>query len=384
MGSQTRSHRKKKSYYLLLFASGLLAMGLLSGGVWVLYVSYPTGASSSGPPSPPQRVWTDGGAETESPQSDTLLPFDRNTCTLSTTPASLQADVETLLSFGTRVGGSQSVGYRTTQAFLRHQLRCLSETWLTEEVSHTDDTVLGKKTFTSFVATTLPGNLKCGNIVLAAHYDSKLFEAEVNFVGATDSAVPVIMLLHLARRISQRFSTSDEQAAMSMPKFTLMLFDGEEAYKQWSDTDSTYGSRMVASTWADQGLLRHITIFALLDLLGAKSPTFHPYDKTSLTWYNRMSSAERSVGVGGKNKYFPPRDRLVPGLAIEDDHVPFLRRGVPILHLIPEPFPSVWHKPTDDLTAIDWPTVEELQGIFEQFLVDAQLGWCAQKMKKKA
>ena len=28
---------------------------------------------------------------------------------------------------------------------------------------------------------------------------------------------------------------------------------------------------------------------------------------------------------------------------ISDDHLPFLDRGVPILHLIPSPFPSVWH-----------------------------------------
>ena len=29
---------------------------------------------------------------------------------------------------------------------------------------------------------------------------------------------------------------------------------------------------------------------------------------------------------------------------IEDDHIPFKRRGVPILHLITYPFPQAWHK----------------------------------------
>ena len=28
---------------------------------------------------------------------------------------------------------------------------------------------------------------------------------------------------------------------------------------------------------------------------------------------------------------------------IDDDHAPFLKRGVPVLHLIPYPFPDVWH-----------------------------------------
>jgi hypothetical protein len=27
-----------------------------------------------------------------------------------------------------------------------------------------------------------------------------------------------------------------------------------------------------------------------------------------------------------------------------DDHVPFLHRGVSVLHVITEPFPSVWHR----------------------------------------
>ena len=29
--------------------------------------------------------------------------------------------------------------------------------------------------------------------------------------------------------------------------------------------------------------------------------------------------------------------------AVGDDHEPFLHRGVPVVHLIPLPFPRVWH-----------------------------------------
>lgn len=29
---------------------------------------------------------------------------------------------------------------------------------------------------------------------------------------------------------------------------------------------------------------------------------------------------------------------------IEDDHIPFLMRGVPVLHVIPWPFPDDWHR----------------------------------------
>ncbi len=29
---------------------------------------------------------------------------------------------------------------------------------------------------------------------------------------------------------------------------------------------------------------------------------------------------------------------------IEDDQTPFVERGVPVLHMIPWPFPDCWHK----------------------------------------
>jgi Peptidase family M28 len=40
--------------------------------------------------------------------------------------------------------------------------------------------------------------------------------------------------------------------------------------------------------------------------------------------------------------------------------VPFQLRGVPILHLIPVPFPPQWHKVTDDLEHIDRATAVDL------------------------
>lgn len=33
-----------------------------------------------------------------------------------------------------------------------------------------------------------------------------------------------------------------------------------------------------------------------------------------------------------------------PWGGVDDDHKPFLQRGVPVFHVIPIPFPDVWHK----------------------------------------
>lgn len=55
---------------------------------------------------------------------------------------------------------------------------------------------------------------------------------------------------------------------------------------------------------------------------------------------------------------------------IQDDHTPFEERNVPILHLIPVPFPTVWHKIQDDRQAIDLTTVENLLKIFRIFIIE--------------
>ena len=48
-------------------------------------------------------------------------------------------------------------------------------------------------------------------------------------------------------------------------------------------------------------------------------------------------------------------DRWMGGL-VEDDHLPFIARGVDVLHIIPKDFPLVWHKSTDDGAHLDMDT----------------------------
>lgn len=54
---------------------------------------------------------------------------------------------------------------------------------------------------------------------------------------------------------------------------------------------------------------------------------------------------------------------------VEDDHVPFLRRGVEdILHIIPTPFPRVWHTMDDDVKNLDVATVKDWAKIVAGFV----------------
>ena len=56
------------------------------------------------------------------------------------------------------------------------------------------------------------------------------------------------------------------------------------------------------------------------------------------------------------------------GWGVQDDHIPFMARGVEILHIIPTPFPWVWHKVEDDGEHLDLPTVEDWAKIVTAFV----------------
>ena len=55
---------------------------------------------------------------------------------------------------------------------------------------------------------------------------------------------------------------------------------------------------------------------------------------------------------------------------VEDDHVPFMNRGVDILHIIPSPFPSVWHTMADTGGNLDIPTVDDWAKIVTAFTAE--------------
>lgn len=72
-------------------------------------------------------------------------------------------------------------------------------------------------------------------------------------------------------------------------------------------------------------------------------------------------------------------------MGIEDDHIPFLKRGVEILHIIPVPFPDVWHTIDDNAEHLDIPTIEDwakMVTVFTAEWLDLE-GYLPQANKKK-
>jgi glutaminyl-peptide cyclotransferase len=186
------------------------------------------------------------------------------------------------------------------------------------------------------------------------------------------------MMINLAHVMKSHLSEVKSKNDLSL-KF--IFFDGEEAFVQWSATDSIYGARHLAQRWENEGFLHRIDMLMLLDLLGAPDPQFYALQPETLSWYLRLSETEDVLSSSGlldryttsgvvtksPNKYF---NQYSIHAGIEDDHIPFMRRNVPILHLIPVPFPDQWHKLGDDRSAIDEMTCENLMKIFRIYIAE--------------
>jgi glutaminyl-peptide cyclotransferase len=225
-------------------------------------------------------------------------------------------------------------------------------------------------------------------LTLVAHYDSKVEPA--GFIGAVDSAAPCAMIMHAVRSIDAALTKKweamqgegvDTFGGVEEHKGIQVIFlDGEEAFMTWTSTDSIYGARALAEEW-DSSLhpamstyktkLESISLFVLLDLLGAKDPNIPTYFKTTHWAYQNMAGLEsrlRDLGQfkSAKGKTWfreankdPHGPSPFPSYMMQDDHIPFMARGVEVLHLIPIQFPAVWHRIEDDGEHLDGPTVED-------------------------
>ena len=172
---------------------------------------------------------------------------------------------------------------------------------------------------------------------------------------------------------------------------------------RWTDTDSLYGARCVVSsstsefdtnqhrslaeTWEKtphaamstyRTALSSISLFVLLDLLGVAKPRIPSYFKTTHWAYQHLAGIEmrlRSLGLlqSQSNDPFLPESskeskNFNAAWGVQDDHIPFMARGVEVLHLIPTPFPRVWHTMADDGEHLDLPTVEDWSRMMTAFV----------------
>ncbi|KAM7535673.1 hypothetical protein Aperf_G00000094172 [Anoplocephala perfoliata] len=261
-----------------------------------------------------------------------------------------------------------SKNHTIVQEFIVNDLRNYG--WYVDLDTFSESTVVGDKTFTNILAINDPRASR--RLVLSCHYESKLLKG---FYGTIDSAVPCSIIVNIGESLIKLFNFSKFDVAVQ-----LIFFDGEEAFKEWTATDSIYGSRHLAAKMSltdSYGCsdIEKIDLFILLDLIGAAGHPFPRYSHCDPRYYDMLYEIERiseplflpmSHGLGASP--YPSYFSTASYSGIEDDHIPFLKRGVPVLHLIPAPFPPQWHRVTDTIDNIDWKAIHDIQLMVAAFL----------------
>ncbi len=171
-----------------------------------------------------------------------------------------------------------------------------------------------------------PGK-KDGIIVLATHYETNYPLKDIDFVGANDGACTTALLIEIGH-----YLRAHPPEGFSV---WLVFDDGEEAIanppydpSQWASDNSNnlYGTRHLAAKWSKDGTILHIKAFLLADMIGDKDLNIDR-DGNSTPWLVEMlGRAAKDTGHSGyvfKNE-----------TAVNDDHLPFKQRNVPVLDLI--------------------------------------------------
>ncbi len=185
-----------------------------------------------------------------------------------------------------------------------------------EDDAFTAETVEGKFPVRNIIAK-FPGT-KDGIIVIMGHYDTNYWLRNTGYVGANDGGSSTAILLEFANQL--RGKKRDGYSVW------LVWTDGEEAVKTWSDTDSLYGTRHLAEKWEKDGTLKKIKALMVVDMIGDADLDIER-NTSGTDWLMDLiySAAEKE----GYQSHFYARSG-----AIEDDHLPFVKRGVPSADVI--------------------------------------------------
>jgi len=230
-----------------------------------------------------------------------------------------------MVNFGPRPAGSPAI--ERTRAYITDQLKTLGIAVTPQAFDA--QTPIGRIHMVNLIAT-IPGARK-DRIVLAGHYDTKLFR-EFRFVGANDGGSSAAMLLEMARVLKAR------RNALTVE---LLFLDGEEAtLRDWGGTDHTYGSQYYVDNGRKTGALTGLKAMVLVDMVGDRSLRIMRETASTKWLTDTIWATARRLGYA--STFVDEATR------IEDDHIPFLEAGVQAVDIIDLDYPA-WHTADDTL-----------------------------------
>jgi Zn-dependent M28 family amino/carboxypeptidase len=231
-------------------------------------------------------------------------------------------------AFGPRPIGSAN--HKKLEAYIYSHLKGDA----VEDDAFTADTPEGKFPARNIIAR-YPGT-KDGIIVIAGHYDTPYPLRNTSFVGANDGGTSTAILLELANHL--RGSKREGYSVW------LVFTDAEEAVRQWSATDSVYGTRHLAAKWEKDGTLAKIKAFLLADMIGDADLNIER-DQNSTPWLQDLVY-EAASRYGYQSHFFART------IQVDDDHLPFVQKGVPSVDIIDLDYGynnSFHHSPQDTM-----------------------------------
>jgi glutaminyl-peptide cyclotransferase len=244
--------------------------------------------------------------------------------------------VKDIVKFGPRPVGSAN--HKKVEEYIASQLKGDQ----VEDDTFTADTPEGKFPVHNIIAK-YPGT-KDGIIVIASHYDTNYPLRKTSYVGANDGASSSALLLELANQL--RGKPRDGYSVW------LVWDDAEEAIKPDGSgglpqempfkDDSLYGITHVAEKWLADGTLKRIKAFLLADMIGDADLNIDR-DTNSTPWLEDVIG-EAAKRLGYQSHFFGRTNE------VGDDHVPFVKRGVPAADLIDFMYGYnnvFWHTPQD-------------------------------------
>ena len=211
-----------------------------------------------------------------------------------------------------------SPGHLKAEEFIKQHFAPEAAKGNFETDTFTAGTPAGLQTMHNFIVK-FPGK-KDGIIVLASHYETNYPLRDINFVGANDGAATSSLLIEIGNVLR-----AHPPGGYSV---WLVFDDGEEAVKDWyaKPQDNTYGTRHLAAKWSQEGILKKIKAFIVVDMVADKDLNIDR-DNNSTPWLlDTLQLAAKNTGHSASIfKYHE---------AEEDDHLPFVQRGVPSLDFI--------------------------------------------------
>jgi Zn-dependent M28 family amino/carboxypeptidase len=235
-------------------------------------------------------------------------------------------DLRQLVQLGPRPAGSESL--ERARAYIERQLSAADAE--IREDPFVATTPMGKIPMTNVIGVIHGENPTV--VILAGHYDTAAING-VRFVGANDGGSSAAFLLEMARVLS------DRKHALT---YWVVFFDGEEALKQWSASDSLYGSRHLAEKLASDGKLSQIKAMILVDMVADRHLNILR-ESNSTAWLSDLvfrSARTLDYAESFSGGMFP----------VEDDHLPFLAKGIPSVDIIDlTPFGSYHHTAQDSI-----------------------------------